>query len=101
MGAEAQRLLTANEDGSYNWKNAVVREASKPRSAKKVDSYLAQAVAQLKGISVVQATEALKALTTDQIGQLSANPNVKDIIATLKAEATEQTEQMDLADLLG
>ena len=101
MGAEAQRLLTANEDGTYNWKNAVVREASKPRSAKKVDSYLAQAVAQLKGISVVQATEALKALTADQIGQLSANPNVKDIIATLKAEATEQTEQMDLADLLG
>ena len=62
---------------------------------------MAQAVAQLKGISVVQATEALKALTADQIGQLSANPNVKDIIATLKAEATEQTEQMDLADLLG
>ena len=100
MGAEAQRLLTANEDGTYNWKNVVVREASKPRSAKKVDSYLAQAVAQLKSISVVQATEALKALTADQIGQLSANPNVKDIIATLKAEATEQTEQMDLADLL-
>lgn len=101
MQAEAQRLLTANEDGTYNWKNAVVRAESKPRSAKKVDSYLAQAVAQLKGISVVQATEALKALTADQIGQLSANPNVKDIIATLKAEATEQTEQMDLADLLG
>lgn len=101
MQAEAQRLQTANEDGSYNWKNAVVRAESKPRSAKKVDSYIAQAVAELKGISISQATEALKALTAEQIGVLSAKEGVKNIVARLKAEATEQTEQMDLADLLG
>ena len=33
--------------------------------------------------------------------QLRETPVGHDIIATLKAEATEQTEQMELADLLG
>ena len=102
MQAEADRLTTQNEDGSYNWKNVVVREKSAPRSTKKVDSYLAQAIAQLKNISVSAATEAVKALDVDKVAAMMANPKVKEIMDVLKEQAKKEAEsnEFDLADLL-
>lgn len=103
MVKEAERLSETDDAGNGKWKATVVRaEGSGARSTKKVDTFLAQALVELKGISLAQATEALKALDKEQSKALASNPKVVAIVERLKGEATDAGPQgTDLADLLG
>jgi hypothetical protein len=103
MVAEAQRLAEADEAGFGAWKAKTVRaESSAVRSSKKVDTFLAQALVELKGITLAAATSALKALDKEQIKALAGNEKVVAIVERLKAEGSaDQASGADLADLLG
>lgn len=103
MVAEAQRLANADAEGFGDWKAKSVRaEGSAPRSNKKVDTFLAQALVELKSITLAAATAALKALSKEQIAALAANEKVVAIVERLKAEGSaDQAKEADLADLLG
>lgn len=103
MVAEAQRLANSGDDGIGEWKAKSVRaESAVPRSNKKVDTFLAQALVELKGITLAAATSALKALSKEQVAALAANEKVVAIVERLKAEgAADQAKEADLADLLG
>lgn len=103
MVKEAQRLAEADEAGHGKWKATVVRaEGAGSRSTKKVDTFLAQALVEIKGISLAQATEALKALDKEQVKALASNAKVVAIVERLKGEANAAgPEGADLADLLG
>ena len=102
MVAEAQRLAQSGEDGFGDWKAKSVRaESTAVRSTKKVDTFLAQALVELKGITLAAATGALKALDKEQIKALAANEKVVAIVERLKAEGAAGGEAgADLADLL-
>lgn len=102
MILEADRLLTPDENGAFQWKNAVVRASGStgPR-ARTVDSFLAQAVAELKGIPVAQASGALAGLDKESLDKIRANEKVKEIVARLKAEsAPTESAALDLSSLL-
>jgi hypothetical protein len=102
MVAEAQRLAEADEAGFGAWKAKTVRaESSTVRSTKKVDTFLAQALVELKGITLAAATSALKALSKEDVAKLAANESIKAIVERLKAEGAQTEGQADLADLLG
>lgn len=92
MEAEANRL---KESGQWSER----KEAAERTPRGKVDNFLARAIAELKGIPVVQAEASVKALEKEQREALSANPKVADIIARLKAEAKD-AQAADLSDLL-
>lgn len=83
------------------WKKPVERKEGKAStgSRRKIDAVLAQAVAQLQGISVAAATASLRDLDKDDVAAISANPRVVAVMDELRAEAKE--EQADLTDLLG
>jgi hypothetical protein len=103
MVAEAQRLANADEAGFGEWKAKTVRaESSTVRSNKKVDTFLAQAIVEHKGITLAAATSALKALSKEDVAKLAANESIKAIVERLKAEGSaDQASGTDLADLLG
>lgn len=92
MIAEATRLKETAQ-----WSALKEREASAPRAAK-VDSFLAQAVAELKGITVVQANAALGKLSKEERQSVADKEVVAGIVARLKAEAKD-AETADLSDL--
>lgn len=102
MVTEAQRLAQSGEDGFGDWKAKSVRaESTAVRSTKKVDTFLAQALVELKGITLAAATGALKALDKEQVKALAANEKVVAIVERLKAEGAASGEGgADLADLL-
>lgn len=102
MVAEAQRLANSDEGGIGEWKAKSVRaESTAVRSTKKVDTFLAQALVELKGITLAAATGALKALDKEQVKALAANEKVVAIVERLKAEgAADNAGGADLADLL-
>lgn len=92
MVAEANRLKESGQ-----WSALKEREASAPRAAK-VDSYLAQAVAELKNITVVEANAALAKLSKEERAAVAGKEVVANIVARLKAEAKD-AETADLSDL--
>ena len=102
MLVEADRLLTPDENGAFQWKNAVVRTSGASTSrSRTVDSFLAQAVAELKGIPVAQASGALAGLDKESLDKIRANEKVKEIVARLKAEsAPAESAALDLSSLL-
>ena len=92
MESEFERLA------SGQWRKTVERAASTGAGGRrKVDVILAQAVAELKGISVTQASAALKGLEKAQYEALSGSEVVKSKMAELRDAAGE--EECDLADL--
>lgn len=96
MEEELNRILT---DGV--WRKPVTRTGGTGSSrARKVDSFVAIAVAELKGISVEAATNALKAVEKEQYDELCKNQAVVDAVKLLKANAADETDNVDLADLL-
>lgn len=84
----------ANWQETSNWKVATVRKTSNGS-----DTYLISALMQLKGLSLSQATGAVKNLSREQVDKLRANPQVADLIAKEKAVAAESLDSLD--DLLG
>lgn len=80
------------------WSETKEREVK--AKAPKVDAYLAQAVAELKNVSVATATAFLGGLTKDEVGKLSQNAAVVAKLEALKAAAVEAgEEQIDMSDL--
>ena len=71
--------------------------ASAGGSRRKITASLAEAVAQLQGISAVEAQESLKALDKDTFERIAKNPKVVAKIAEIEAAASV----VDLGDLLG
>lgn len=92
MIAEAERLQTTGQ-----W-SALKERTSAPKG--RVDSLLAQAVAELKSIPLPQAEASLKALDKEQRATIAENPAVAEVMARIKAEAKD-AEAASLADLLG
>lgn len=93
MTAEANRIME-----SAQWSALKEREARAPRAAK-VDSFLAQAVAELKNITAVQAGAAISQLSKEQRENLMANEAISTIVDRLKAESKDAAAA-DLSDLL-
>ncbi len=94
--AEKLEMMTAhweNWEANHKWKVTAVRKASNGS-----DTYLLAALMQLKGLTLSQATEAVKGLTREQVSQLRANPQVAAIIEQEKAQALDSDA---LSDLLG
>jgi LPS O-antigen subunit length determinant protein (WzzB/FepE family) len=95
MQAEWQRLCA---DGA-TW-SATKEVVAKAPKAPKVDSLLAAAIAELKGVSVTVASVMLGKLDKDRLAAIAASDAVKAKVAELKAQADE-AEGLDLSDLLG
>ena len=101
MVKEAERLCAVDEQGVVQWRNASTRAAGTGAGrAKKVDSFLAAAVAELKGISLPDAISAVQGLDAESVKKLAANEKVVAIVERMKAEAKPATGQMDLSDML-
>lgn len=79
--------------------SAQKESAPKAPKAAKVDSFLAAAIGELKGVSVSVATVMLGKLDKEQLAALAANEAVKAKVAELKAQA-DAADGMDLSDLL-
>lgn len=94
MEAEWQRLCS---EGAL-W-SATKEAAPKAAKAPKVDSLLAAAIAELKGVSVTVATVMLGKLDKERVAALQASEAVQAKIKELRA-AAEEAEGMDLSDLL-
>jgi hypothetical protein len=93
MRTEADRLQE-----SAQWSELKERAASAPRQPK-VCTFLAAAIAELKGVTVAAATANLGSLTKEQRDNIAANPVVADVITRLKAELKDQAA-VDLTDFL-
>jgi hypothetical protein len=94
MLAEATRL---REEGAL-WSETKEREVK--AKAPKIDAYLAQAVAELKKVSVATATALLGGLDKENLAKLVANPAVVAKVDELKAAAQASgEEQIDMSDL--
>lgn len=65
-----------------------------------IDPYFAAAVAQMKGISVLEATNALKGISTENRKAIRGLEAVSDIIKALKEKAAETAGENLLDDLL-
>lgn len=83
------------ESGKWN-----VRKPSAKKDS--ISNYLVEAIAELKGITSLQARAALQGLTKEQREPMAELPQVKAIIDRLKAEAKEASANGEnlLADLL-
>lgn len=79
------------------WKKPSERKPA--ASKRKISAALAQAVAQLQGITAIQAEGALKDLDKDRFAQVAGNPNVVALVSELEAEA--RSAGADLAGLFG
>lgn len=91
METEADRLRETKQ-----WSALKERTAS---TKGRVDTTLAQAIAELKNIPIGQAEASIKALDKDQRAKIAENPAVAEIVARIKAEAKD-VEATDLGDLL-
>lgn len=101
MLAEAARLTTPDADGVYFWREAATRGATGSRGTRAIDSLLAQAIANLKSVSVLDASAALKAMDKDKLDALRSNAAVAAELERLKAEAkAADASGVDLSDLL-
>ncbi len=101
MLAEAARLTTPDENGQFFWREAVARGSTGSRGTRAIDSLLAQAIANLKGVSVLDASAALKAMDKDKLDALRSNAAVAAELERLKAEAkAADASGVDLSDLL-
>ena len=100
MVEKANRLATVEADGSFQWKGQSERRSSGARGTRAVDGFLAQAVAELKGISVIEASAALQTLDKEKVDALRTSPVIVAKVAELKAAAKEQAQSVDLSDLL-
>lgn len=96
MQNEWNRLCT---EGAL-WSEAKESSPKAPKAAR-VDSLLAQAVAELKGLSVSVATAMLGKLDKEQLAKIASNEAVKAKVEELRAEAAEQADELSLEDLLG
>lgn len=94
MQAEWARLTA---EGAL-W-SATKEAVAKAPKAPKVDSFLASAIAALKGVSVTTATVMLGKLDKEQVAALQANESIKAKIVELRKDA-EDAEGLDLSDLL-
>lgn len=93
MVEESTRL---REEGAL-W--SVTKErAERVAKAPKVDSFLAQAIAAVKGASLAAVTAYLEKLDKDAIATIASNDAVKAKIAELRAQA--ESEQLDFSDML-
>lgn len=79
MLEEGMRLHDTDE-----WRSEVVRASG--GSTPKADPILAQAVAQLQGISVAVATASLSKLSKDEVAQIKANASVVALMDSIRAE---------------
>lgn len=79
--------------------SATKEAVAKAPKAPKVDSLLAAAIAELKGVSVTVATVMLSKLDKEKVASLQASEAIKAKIAELRA-AADEAEAMDLSDLL-
>lgn len=93
MQAEAQRLLETGD-----WR-APVNRASGSGATPKADPILAQAVAELQGISIPVATAAIAKLEKEQIAAMKEKPAVKAKMDEIR-QAAKDAEAVDLSDLL-
>ena len=101
MLAEAARLTTPDADGAFFWRETVARGSTGSRGTRAIDSLLAQAIANLKGVSVLDASAALKAMDKDKLDALRSNAAVAAELERLKAEAkAADASGVDLSDLL-
>ena len=101
MLAEAARLTTPDAEGQFFWREAVARGSTGSRGTRAIDSLLAQAIANLKGVSVLDASDALKAMDKDKLDALRSNAAVAAELDRLKAEAkAADASGVDLSDLL-
>ena len=101
MLAEAARLTTPDENGAFFWREAATRGSTGSRGTRAIDSLLAQAIANLKGVSVLDASAALKAMDKDKLDALRSNAAVAAELDRLKAEAkAADASGVDLSDLL-
>jgi hypothetical protein len=83
---------------AYNTTLAVgIYKAKRAASAGSIDSYLAEALAELKGVPVGKIAEGLKALTADQRKEIAANATVAAKVAELKASAAD-AESVDFRE---
>lgn len=64
--------------------------------AKKIDPYLAQAVAEIKGVDAMAIVKKLETLTTEEIKTLYANETVQEKIKEVKEKALKAAEDLDL-----
>lgn len=79
------------------WKKpAEKRAAGTGGSRRKVSASLAQAVANLQGITIVQAESALKTLDKERFEAISSNERVAEEIARLNDESSEAVDLSDL-----
>lgn len=93
MLAESRRL---REDGAL-W--SVTKErAERAAKAPKVDSFLAQAIAEVKGAPLVSVTAYLERLSKDEVATIASNEAVKAKIAELRAQV--EAEDFDFGDLM-
>ena len=94
MQAEWQRLT---QEGA-TW-SATKEAVAKAPKAPKVDSLLAAAIAELKGVSVTVASVMLGKLDKERVAAIANSEAVKAKLAELKAAAAE-ADALDLSDLL-
>lgn len=92
MKIEGQRLLDTGE-----WRAPVERQSG--GATPKADPILAQAVAQLQGISIPVATAALSKLSKEELATLKSKAKVIEVMDELR-KASKEAEAVDLGDLL-
>lgn len=98
MVKEATRL---SETGQ--WRNPVERAAGVTRAgSRRVDTLVAKAISELKGIDLAVAEATLKKLDKDSYEKICKSEKVVELVAKYKADANVETAPAaDLADLLG
>lgn len=92
MLAEGERLKGGE------WRAAVERSAG--GATPKADPILAQAVAELQGLTIPVATAALAAMDKEKLAKLRANDRVKAVVDRIREES-KAAATVDLGDLLG
>lgn len=97
MVKEATRL---SETGQ--WRNPVERVAGVPRAgSRRVDTLVAKAISELKGVDLAVAEATLKKLDKDSYEKICKSEKVVELVAKYKADANvESAPAADLADLL-
>lgn len=96
MVKEAQRL---QESGA--WRSAVERKEGGTRTgSRKVDTLVAKALSEIKGIDLAVAEASLKKLDKDNYEKICKNQRVVDLVAQYKADVPAEGVETDLADLL-
>lgn len=96
MVKEAQRL---QETGA--WRATVERKEGGVRTgSRKVDTLVAKALSEIKGIDLAVAEASLKKLDKDNYEKICKNQRVVDLVNQYKAEVPAEGVETDLADLL-